>query len=136
MLNPDVSPREMGIMEKCTFCIQKLRAFKDQKRDKYGFIGAQKIQPDDAELLNTTAVCASACPTNSIMFGNLLDSDSALAKSFDEPRSYRMLEELNNKPGVNYLARIVHTGSKLHHGGHGDHGDDHGSKDHGHDAHH
>jgi molybdopterin-containing oxidoreductase family iron-sulfur binding subunit len=131
MLNPDVTPRDMGVMEKCTFCVQRIRSFKDSKRDQYGLAAASRIQPEDDSRLQKLTACAQACPSDAIVFGNLKDEESAVAKSFSEPRSYRMLEELNNKPGVTYLARIVHTSSELHghesHGdSHGDHGDGHG----------
>jgi molybdopterin-containing oxidoreductase family iron-sulfur binding subunit len=142
MLNPDVLVREMGVMEKCTFCVQKIRDFKDEWRDNTGvnkLIG-QKAKtkeeagkPTDADY-NRIIACGAACPTDAIVFGNLNDKKSLVYKRFNDKRSYLMLEELNNKPGVAYMARIVHTKSKLHHGG--DHGDGHGSgheDTHGHD---
>jgi molybdopterin-containing oxidoreductase family iron-sulfur binding subunit len=132
MLNPDVVVREMGIMEKCTFCVQRIRAFKDEWRDSSGFAGQGKAAEGD---YNRIAVCSAACPTDAITFGNLKDADSPVAKKFNSNRRYRMLEELNTKPGVAYLARIVHTESKLHGGhhssdsGHGDHGSHHEHKE-------
>ena len=145
MLNPDVLIREMGVMEKCTFCIQNIRKFKDSWRDQAGFAG--QGTPSDNDYSRITA-CASACPTNAITFGNLKDEKSEVFAKFNDKRTYRMLEELNNKPGVAYLTRIVHTESKLHHGGghgeghgdghgggHDDHGKSHGSNDHKKDNH-
>lgn len=129
MLNPDVLTREMGVMEKCTFCVQRLRFAKDQARDNKEIVS-------EKALLKITA-CAQACPTDAITFGNTNDKDSTLYKMFQDERAYTMLLELNTKPGVRYLARINHVESALHHGGHGgghggghsaggDHGGGHG----------
>ena len=124
MLNPDVSTREMGVMEKCTFCVQRLRAAKDEWRDE------GKTVP--AEALTKLVACASACPADAMIFGNAKDTESELGKQYVQPRTFTMLSELNTKPGVRYLARINHIPSLAHHGGgHGDghgggHGDDHG----------
>ena len=133
MLNPDVLAREMGVMEKCSFCVQRVRAFKDSKRDKYEFAAAQKIQPTDAQELSKLTACAQACPADALTFGNKNDEQSKVGKSFKDERGYLMLGELNNKPGVSYLARIVHTPSAIH--GHGGgHGKAHGGE-HKNDAH-
>jgi molybdopterin-containing oxidoreductase family iron-sulfur binding subunit len=133
MLNPNVVAREMGIMEKCTFCIQRIRDFKDTWRDENGFASQGSCSTNDADYARITA-CAAACPSDAITFGNLNVADSAVAKKFEDRRAYRMLDELNTKPGVAYLTRIVHTESELHHGGHGGgHGGDHGDSGHGHE---
>jgi molybdopterin-containing oxidoreductase family iron-sulfur binding subunit len=123
MLNPDVLVREMGVMEKCTFCVQRIRAFKDDWRDTAGFAGEGKASTAD---YSRVAACAAACPTNAITFGNLKDEKSDVYAKFNDERTYRMLEELNTKPGVAYLTRIVHTDSQLHHGHGGGHGAEHG----------
>jgi ferredoxin len=122
MLNPDVLTREMGVMEKCTFCIHKIREAKDLFRDRGETI------PDSA--MDDVVACAQTCPTKAVTFGNLNDSNSRVAKLFQDERAYAMLGELNTKPGVRYLARINFIPAQpLHHGGHGggDHGDGHGS---------
>jgi molybdopterin-containing oxidoreductase family iron-sulfur binding subunit len=124
MLNPDVLTREMGVMEKCTFCIHKIREAKDLFRDRGETI------PDSA--MDDVVACAQTCPTKAVTFGNLNDSNSRVAKLFQDERAYAMLGELNTKPGVRYLARINFIPAQpLHHGGHGggDHGDGHGSDD-------
>ncbi len=136
MLNPDVLTREMGVMEKCSFCVQRLRAIKDAARDK-----DRHTPATDKQLVKATA-CAQACPTDAITFGNANDANSAVSKLFQEPRAYTMLGELNTKPGVRYLARINFIPAQpLHHGGHssaskdaheGGHGDAHGAKSEGH----
>lgn len=120
MLNPDVSTREMGVMEKCTFCIQRIRSIKDTWRD----VNPLGKAPDEA--LQKLTACAQACPTDAITFGNAKDSDGMVGQMFENERAYTMLGELNAKPGVRYLARINHIESQLHHGHGGGHGDDHG----------
>ncbi len=133
MLNPDVMTREMGVMEKCTFCVHRLREIKDSFRDnRYNGSGGPVVATDES-LLKATA-CAQACPTDAITFGNLKDEAATVSKLFEDERAYAMLGELNTKPGVRYLARINHTPSALHHGG--GHGDSHGDDGHGegHDA--
>jgi molybdopterin-containing oxidoreductase family iron-sulfur binding subunit len=126
MLNPDVLTREMGVMEKCTFCIHKIREAKDLFRDR------GETVPDS--YMNNVAACAQTCPTKAITFGNLKDTESQVYKKFQDKRAFSMLGELNTKPGVRYLARINYIPAQpLHHGGHGsdgDHGDSHGD-DHG-----
>jgi molybdopterin-containing oxidoreductase family iron-sulfur binding subunit len=112
MLNPDVSVREMGVMEKCTFCIQRTRSAKDAWRDvafaerKDGEAVSVPKVPSDA-LAKLTA-CASACPTGAITFGNAKDETGAVAKKIADPRAYTLLAELNTKPGVRYMARARH----------------------------
>lgn len=100
MLNPDVSVREMGVMEKCTYCIQRTRSVKDSWRDVHETV------PDQA-LVKLTA-CASACPTQSITFGNMKDSTGTVSRLFQNPRTYTLFGELNTKPGTRYLAKARH----------------------------
>jgi molybdopterin-containing oxidoreductase family iron-sulfur binding subunit len=110
-LNPDLSVRDKGVMEKCTFCVQRIRVAKDQAR-----MENRKLQ--DGEF---TTACAQACPTNAIVFGDQLDADSKVSalwakhqvqrvtgqtKDNPELRGYRVLEELNTDPSVMYLERV------------------------------
>jgi molybdopterin-containing oxidoreductase family iron-sulfur binding subunit len=118
MLNPEVSPREMGIMEKCTFCVQRIREVKDRFRDQDHAVATSE------SLLKLTA-CAQACPADALTFGNTNDKEGAVSTLFSDERAYIMLRELNTKPGVRYLARINHTPSKLHGHGHSAHGSGH-----------
>ena len=122
MLSPDVVTREMGVMEKCTFCVQRIRDLKSDWRD------VNKLGKAPDEAVRRLTACAQACPSDAISFGNLKDESSEVFDKFEDDRAYAMLGELNNKPGVRYLARIVHHEIPRHHGGgHGDgHGDDHG----------
>ena len=109
MLNPDVMTRTMGVMEKCTFCVQRIREAKSDYRD-HG-----EIVPDAA--LTKLLPCASACGSDCITFGNLKDPESEVSKKFANERAYPMLAELNTKPGVRYLARISHSEVETGHGG-------------------
>lgn len=136
VLNPEVTVRGRGVMEKCTYCIQRVEKAKIEARTR----GTKKIE-DGA----VVTACQSACPTSAIDFGNLADPESVVAKKHDDPRSYGMLKQLNVKPRTEYLARVknvpkrlmtekqLHDFEHLHSHGHGDgHGDDHGK---GHDDH-
>ncbi len=93
--NPDVSVRSMGVMEKCTFCMQRIRRGKDTAKDE----GRNVI---DGEI---TPACAQTCPTGAITFGNLRDKESKVAKLAESGRKYRLLEEHGTHPSVYYLKR-------------------------------
>ena len=99
--NPEVSVRMRGVMEKCTFCLQRLEEAKI----------ARKIQPGAAT--DTTVpdgvvqtACQQACPAGAIVFGNLADPTSRVAQLRRDPRHYAVLEGLNTRPRVTYLARV------------------------------
>jgi len=99
-LNPDVTVREKGVMEKCTMCVQRIRG--GQNRAK---LEDRAVQDGDI-----VPACAQGCPSEAIVFGDLHDPTSRVAKLAADPRSYHVLEELNTKPGITYLARVVHGG--------------------------
>jgi len=94
--NPDVTIRSRGVMEKCTFCTQRIQAAK---------IGAKAAGRTLAANEPQTA-CQQACPTQAIAFGDILDDRSQVARQKNLNRSYEMLSELNNRPRNSYLARI------------------------------
>ncbi len=95
-LNPDVMVRSKGVMEKCTFCVQRINGAKDTARRENRTVR-------DGEF---TVACAQACPSNAITFGNLRDAESAVAKVRTIPRAYRLLEHLYTRPAVSYLMSI------------------------------
>jgi anaerobic selenocysteine-containing dehydrogenase/Fe-S-cluster-containing dehydrogenase component len=96
-LNPDVTVRHKGVMEKCSFCIQRIVAAKVQAKSE-----GRKTR--DGEF---TTACAQTCPAEVFTFGNLLDPQSRVAKLIQDPRAYQVLGQLNTKPAVIYLKKIV-----------------------------
>jgi len=96
-LNPDVMVRAKGVMEKCTFCVQRINGAKDVARRE----GRTTVR--DGEF---NVACAEACPSNAITFGNLRDKESLVAKVRTIPRAYRILEHLYTRPAVSYLMSI------------------------------
>jgi len=95
-LNPDVTVRHKGVMEKCSFCIQRIVAAKVKARSE-----GRKLK--DGEF---TTACAQTCPADVLTFGNLLDPDSRVSKLIQDPRAYQVLGHLNTKPAVIYLKKI------------------------------
>jgi len=96
-LNPDVTVRSKGVMEKCTMCIQRILEGKGNAKD-------EKRPVRDGEI-NTA--CAQSCPTQAIVFGDLMDPESRVSKLSHGERRYWALNELNTKPGVTYLKKPV-----------------------------
>lgn len=135
VLNPEVTVRGRGVMEKCTYCIQRVQNGKITAKTK----GDGRVHDGDV-----ITACQQACPSHAIVFGDLHDKTSRVYKSHSDPRSYAVLEELNIKPRTLYLAKIRNVPKRLqtatqvnpsrpgkdHHG----HSDDHSheSGDHGH----
>ena len=98
MLNPDVTVRGQGVMEKCTFCVQRIASARQVAKD-------EKRPIRDGEV---TTACAQTCPTRAITFGNLKDETSAVFGIASTPvRSYHSLHELNTRPAVTYLAKVT-----------------------------
>ena len=105
--NPNVTVRTRGVMEKCTFCTQRIKEAKVlAKREKRIFKGEDVV-----------TACQEACPTNAIVFGDVNDSHSQVSQVFQEERSFSVLEEFNNVPMVRYQTKIRNT-DKLKGGGH------------------
>ena len=126
-LNPELSVRTMGVMEKCTFCVQRTRNVKIAYRNANDGKDFTAKVPDSA--LTDLPACANSCPTDAIVFGDRNSSDSKVSQLAKSARSYEILAELNVKSAVNYLAKANHHKAAVsHHGGHGeDHGDSHGA---------
>ncbi|MEM6471968.1 MAG: TAT-variant-translocated molybdopterin oxidoreductase [Planctomycetota bacterium] len=139
VLNPDVTVRGRGVMEKCTYCVQRIEKAKIEARKD----GGRPIKDGDI-----VSACQAACATDAIAFGNIADPESEVAKKRKDVRAYGILEQLNIKPRTEFLARVRNPHPRLmsqqqiedletieaHHHGHGDHEDGHGGHgdDHGH----
>jgi molybdopterin-containing oxidoreductase family iron-sulfur binding subunit len=91
--NPEVSVRGRGVMEKCTFCVQRIRAARDHAKDENRRIKDGEVVP----------ACAQTCPTNAIVFGNIEDEESEVSKWARSERAHRVLEQLGTRPAVYYL---------------------------------
>jgi molybdopterin-containing oxidoreductase family iron-sulfur binding subunit len=94
-LNPDVSVREVGVMEKCTFCVQRIQGVQRQAKAEERPVKDGEIQP----------ACAQSCPAGAMVFGDLSDRDSRVARLSRSPRGSKLLEDIGTKPKVTYLSR-------------------------------
>ena len=96
-LNPDVTVRSKGVMEKCSFCIQRIKAARNIAKNEKRMIRDGEVQP----------ACVQTCPTGALVFGSLMDTGSRVRKLVDDPRAYQALGYLNTKPAVIYLKKVV-----------------------------
>jgi molybdopterin-containing oxidoreductase family iron-sulfur binding subunit len=101
--NPDVSVRSRGVMEKCSYCIQRIEAVKIESDKNNRPIA-------DGEILTA---CQQACPTDAIVFGNINDPNSKVAKLKAEERDYAVLADLNYRPRTTYTAGVINPNPEL-----------------------
>ncbi len=121
--NPDVTVRMRGVMEKCTYCTQRIQRVKIATKNAWvKKTDEQKKADQRVAVLDGSIVtaCEQACPAGAIVFGDLMDKDSRVSKLHNEKRSYEMLEELNIKSRTKYLARVTNPvdGDVATEGGH------------------
>ena len=107
-LNPEVTVRSRGVMEKCTFCTHKIHAEKSNAKNE-----GREIKDGDI-----STACEASCPTGAITFGDMNDPESRVSKAMADERSYSLLEEWNARPSVRYQTKIRNT-AELKTDGHG-----------------
>jgi anaerobic selenocysteine-containing dehydrogenase/Fe-S-cluster-containing dehydrogenase component len=97
-LNPDVTVRSKGVMEKCTFCVQRIREAENRAVAEQRDVAADEF----------TVACAAACPSRAIVFGDAADASWSVGKMIEDERAYHVFEELNTYTGVVYLKKVNH----------------------------
>jgi molybdopterin-containing oxidoreductase family iron-sulfur binding subunit len=102
-MNPDVTVRARGVMEKCTYCVQRIREAEIRAR--------REDRPiRDGEVVTA---CQQTCPTGAIVFGDIADPHTAVSRSRENPRLYQALDHLGTLPRTRYLARITNPNPQL-----------------------
>ena len=96
VLNPDVTVRSRGVIEKCSFCVQRIQEGKLTARRE----GRKLVETD------VRTACQTACPTGAIVFGDRNDKTNTLSQRLENPLNYIVLEEINVRSSVNYQARV------------------------------
>jgi molybdopterin-containing oxidoreductase family iron-sulfur binding subunit len=118
--NPEVTVRMRGVMEKCTYCTQRITNAKIAARNAWKQGRRASDEVADGEIITA---CQQACPTEAIVFGNLNDPNSAVRKLHANPRSYAVLADLNSRPRTKHLAKLrnpVKEPPPMKHDGHGE----------------
>ena len=103
VLNPDVTVRGRGVMEKCTYCVQRIRREEIRARD----------EGRDLERDQIVTACQQACPTQAIVFGDIADPESAVSRLRESPLRYDELHELGTRPRTQYLARVSNPSPRV-----------------------
>jgi molybdopterin-containing oxidoreductase family iron-sulfur binding subunit len=101
--NTDVTVRSRGVMEKCTYCVQRINRTRIEALKEDRLIR-------DGELVTA---CQQACPANALTFGNLLDKESKVSKLKSEPRNYSVLSDYNTRPRTTYLAVLKNPNTEI-----------------------
>ena len=106
VLNPDVVTRSRGVMEKCTFCVQRLQEGKLKAKKE-----SRPLKSGENNEWDIKTACQQACPTDAIVFGNINDSKSVIAQTRveNQKRQFYVIEQLHTLPNVSYLAKVRNT---------------------------
>ena len=96
VLNPDVTVRERGVVEKCSFCVQRIQEKKLEAKMENRTLADGEVQP----------ACVQSCPAGALVFGNMNDKESAVSRLKKEERNYHLLEQLHTLPSVGYLTKV------------------------------
>ena len=103
MRNPDVSVRSRGVMEKCSYCVQRIQEAKINADKENRAIRDGEIQ----------TACQQACPAQVFTFGNINDKESRVAKLRADERTYQVLADINTRPRTTYLAPVINPNTEL-----------------------
>jgi molybdopterin-containing oxidoreductase family iron-sulfur binding subunit len=101
--NPEVTVRSRGVMEKCTYCVQRINEARIQAETE-----SRRIR--DGEIVTA---CQQVCPTRAIAFGDINDPDSEITRWKQQPTNYGLLEELGTRPRTTYLAKVTNPNPEL-----------------------
>jgi molybdopterin-containing oxidoreductase family iron-sulfur binding subunit len=96
VLNPDVTVRSRGVVEKCSFCVQRIQEKKAEAK-----VDGRKLEDGEVQ-----PACVQSCPADALVFGDLNDENSKINKLFKNERNYHLLEELHTLPSVGYLTKV------------------------------
>jgi molybdopterin-containing oxidoreductase family iron-sulfur binding subunit len=102
-MNPQVSVRARGVMEKCSYCVQRIERWRIESR----------VEGREYKEGEFTTACAQACPSQAIVFGSLHDKNSQVSKQHSDRRSYQVLHELGTRPRTAHLARVRNKNPEL-----------------------
>jgi len=98
-LNPNVTVRIAGVMEKCSFCIQRIKTAHNVAKNEKRAIRDGEVIP----------ACVQTCPTHALTFGSLMEKESRVSQMIKDPRAYQVMGYLNTKPAVIYLKKVTQT---------------------------
>jgi molybdopterin-containing oxidoreductase family iron-sulfur binding subunit len=101
--NPEVTVRSRGVMEKCTYCVQRITKGRIAAEEQYRRVRDQEI----------LTACQQVCPANAIIFGDINDPNSAVRRLKENPRNYGVLEELNTRPRTTYMAAVLNPNPEM-----------------------